>query len=180
MHNEHSVLWFFSTFPSYLSLNLKSLYCAEIHRNREFYRTHDVRPPFTYASLIRQVQLQNYKEKICIFPKFWPRLSFFKSWTCLFQSLVEAPDKQLSLHEIYNWFTSTFEFFRRNHASWKVCFYGMTSMHLATIFITLKYISFFFKKKSMKINKVNLHSRFHEGSSEQKKTSNADCSKDVW
>ena len=27
----------------------------EIHRNREFYRTHDVRPPFTYASLIRQV-----------------------------------------------------------------------------------------------------------------------------
>ena len=27
----------------------------EIHRNREFYRTQDVRPPFTYASLIRQV-----------------------------------------------------------------------------------------------------------------------------
>ena len=28
----------------------------EIHRNREFYRTQDVRPPFTYASLIRQVR----------------------------------------------------------------------------------------------------------------------------
>ena len=28
---------------------------SEIHRNREFYRTNDVRPPFTYASLIRQV-----------------------------------------------------------------------------------------------------------------------------
>ena len=27
----------------------------EIERNREFYRTTDVRPPFTYASLIRQV-----------------------------------------------------------------------------------------------------------------------------
>lgn len=27
----------------------------EIYRNREFYRTQDVRPPFTYASLIRQV-----------------------------------------------------------------------------------------------------------------------------
>lgn len=28
---------------------------AEIARNREFYRTHDVRPLYTYASLIRQV-----------------------------------------------------------------------------------------------------------------------------
>lgn len=27
----------------------------EIQRNREFYKTADVRPPFTYASLIRQV-----------------------------------------------------------------------------------------------------------------------------
>ena len=27
----------------------------EIQRNREFYKTTDVRPPFTYASLIRQV-----------------------------------------------------------------------------------------------------------------------------
>ena len=27
----------------------------EISRNQEFYRTQDVRPPFTYAALIRQV-----------------------------------------------------------------------------------------------------------------------------
>lgn len=27
---------------------------ADIARNREFYQTHDVRPPYTYASLIRQ------------------------------------------------------------------------------------------------------------------------------
>ena len=27
----------------------------ELARNREFYRTHDVRPPFTYVDLIRQV-----------------------------------------------------------------------------------------------------------------------------
>lgn len=26
---------------------------ADIAKNREFYRTHDVRPPYTYASLIR-------------------------------------------------------------------------------------------------------------------------------
>lgn len=28
---------------------------SEIQRNREFYKNADVRPPFTYASLIRQV-----------------------------------------------------------------------------------------------------------------------------
>ena len=28
---------------------------SEIMRNREFYRLNDVRPPYTYASLIRQV-----------------------------------------------------------------------------------------------------------------------------
>ena len=30
---------------------------SEIQRNREFYKNADVRPPFTYASLIRQVSL---------------------------------------------------------------------------------------------------------------------------
>ena len=30
-------------------------FCSELHRNREFYRTHDVRPPFTYVDMIRQV-----------------------------------------------------------------------------------------------------------------------------
>ena len=29
----------------------------EIGRNKEFYRTQDVRPPFTYAALIRQVNI---------------------------------------------------------------------------------------------------------------------------
>ena len=31
------------------------LILLEIQRNREFYKNADVRPPFTYASLIRQV-----------------------------------------------------------------------------------------------------------------------------
>lgn len=30
---------------------------VEIQRNREFYKNADVRPPFTYASLIRQVNI---------------------------------------------------------------------------------------------------------------------------
>ena len=32
----------------------------EIQRNREFYKNTDVRPPFTYASLIRQVSSQDW------------------------------------------------------------------------------------------------------------------------
>jgi len=70
----------------------------EIHRNREFYRTHDVRPPFTYASLIRQ-------------------------------SIMEVPDKQLTLHGIYDWFTSTFAYFRRNLKSWKNAIRTNLSLH---------------------------------------------------
>ena len=39
----------------------------EITRNRDFYRSHDVRPPFTYAALIRQVHnLYPLKLKIVI------------------------------------------------------------------------------------------------------------------
>ncbi len=30
-------------------------FLAEIVQNKDFYRVNDVRPPFTYASLIRQV-----------------------------------------------------------------------------------------------------------------------------
>lgn len=35
-------------------------FVTELQRNREFYRNADVRPPFTYASLIRQVCLLLY------------------------------------------------------------------------------------------------------------------------
>lgn len=64
---------------------------ADIKRNRDFYRNNDVRPPYTYASLIRE-------------------------------AIMESPDCQLTLNEIYQWFTDTFAFFRRNAATWKVCF----------------------------------------------------------
>jgi len=63
----------------------------EIHRNREFYRTHDVRPPFTYASLIRQ-------------------------------AINEAPQKQLTVNEIYSWFASSFCYIRNKASNWKVSF----------------------------------------------------------
>eukprot|EP00090_Calanus_glacialis_P037494 TRINITY_DN645_c0_g1_i2.p1 TRINITY_DN645_c0_g1~~TRINITY_DN645_c0_g1_i2.p1 ORF type:complete len:765 (+),score=100.68 TRINITY_DN645_c0_g1_i2:200-2494(+) len=70
----------------------------ELNRNREFYRTHDVRPPFTYVDMIRQ-------------------------------SIMEVPDKQLTLHGIYDWFTSTFAYFRRNLKSWKNAIRTNLSLH---------------------------------------------------
>jgi len=70
----------------------------EIQRNREFYKNADVRPPFTYASLIRQ-------------------------------AIIEAPERQLTLNEIYNWFTTTFCYFRRNAATWKNAVRHNLSLH---------------------------------------------------
>lgn len=42
-------------------------------------------------------------------------LSFF-----LMQAILDSPEKQLTLNEIYNWFTRMFAYFRRNAATWKV------------------------------------------------------------
>lgn len=71
---------------------------ADIARNREFYRSNDVRPPYTYASLIRQ-------------------------------AIMESPECQLTLNEIYTWFTETFAYFRRNAATWKNAVRHNLSLH---------------------------------------------------
>ena len=41
-----------------------------------------------------------------------------------FQAILDAPDEQLTLNEIYNWFTNNFAYFRRNTATWKVYIVG--------------------------------------------------------
>uniref|UniRef100_A0AAR2KEZ6 Fork-head domain-containing protein n=1 Tax=Pygocentrus nattereri TaxID=42514 RepID=A0AAR2KEZ6_PYGNA len=69
-----------------------------IVQNKEFYMNADVRPPFTYASLIRQ-------------------------------AILESPEKQLTLNEIYNWFTRMFAYFRRNAATWKNAVRHNLSLH---------------------------------------------------
>ena len=43
---------------------------AELSRNREFYRTTDIRPPFTYASLIRQVGTYVCEPQLCMYLPF--------------------------------------------------------------------------------------------------------------
>lgn len=70
----------------------------DIQQNREFYMHNDVRPPYTYAALIRY-------------------------------AIHETHDEQLTLHEIYNWFTHTFAYFRRNAASWKNAVRHNLSLH---------------------------------------------------
>ena len=39
------------------------------------------------------------------------------------QAILDSPQMQLTLHEIYTWFTNKFAFFRQNTASWKVSIY---------------------------------------------------------
>lgn len=38
----------------------------------------------------------------------------------LLQAIMDSKDMQLTLNEIYSWFTRTFAYFRRNAATWKV------------------------------------------------------------
>uniref|UniRef100_A0A672QUP9 Fork-head domain-containing protein n=1 Tax=Sinocyclocheilus grahami TaxID=75366 RepID=A0A672QUP9_SINGR len=71
---------------------------SEIAPNYEFYKNADVRPPFTYATLIRQ-------------------------------GIMESGDMQLTLNEIYSWFTRTFAYFRRNAATWKNAVRHNLSLH---------------------------------------------------
>ena len=42
-----------------------------------------------------------------------------------FQALSNAPGQQMSLNEIYTWFTDSFAFYRNNPHSWKVIFNGV-------------------------------------------------------
>jgi len=44
------------SFPPHIIL---CILFSEIHKYGDFYRFSDVRPPFTYAALIRQVRLRN-------------------------------------------------------------------------------------------------------------------------
>ncbi|XP_066499352.1 forkhead box protein P3 [Hoplias malabaricus] len=63
-----------------------------------WYKYVNIRPPYTYAFLIR--------------------------W-----SILEAPDKQRALNEIYNWFIQKFFYFRHNTPTWKNAVRHNLSLH---------------------------------------------------
>ena len=48
--------------------------------------------------------------------------SFYPLFFCplLFQAIIESPNNQLTLSDIYAWFQSTFGHFRQHNATWKV------------------------------------------------------------
>uniref|UniRef100_B3NZL8 GG17338 n=1 Tax=Drosophila erecta TaxID=7220 RepID=B3NZL8_DROER len=45
------------------------------------------------------------------------------------RAIIDSPDKQLTLNEIYNWFQNTFCYFRRNAATWKNAVRHNLSLH---------------------------------------------------
>ncbi|XP_064155858.1 forkhead box protein P3 isoform X4 [Anguilla rostrata] len=70
----------------------------EIIPSIECYKYNNIRPPFTYASLIR--------------------------W-----AILESPEKQMSLNQIYHWFTRMFFYFRHNTSTWKNAVRHNLSLH---------------------------------------------------
>lgn len=50
------------------------------------------------------------------------------------QAIMESSDMQLTLNEIYNWFTRSFAYFRRNAATWKVRFQRVIELNLRGTF----------------------------------------------
>ncbi|KAL6458949.1 hypothetical protein MHYP_G00324210 [Metynnis hypsauchen] len=75
-----------------------SQYIPGIIPSIECYKYTNIRPPFTYASMIR--------------------------W-----AILESPEKQLTLNEIYHWFTRMFCYFRHNTATWKNAVRHNLSLH---------------------------------------------------
>ncbi|XP_056895653.1 forkhead box protein P1 isoform X1 [Takifugu flavidus] len=73
-------------------------FLPDLIQSPECYKHANIRPPYTYAYMIR--------------------------W-----SILESPDKQRSLNEIYNWFTTKFSYFRNNTATWKNAVRHNLSLH---------------------------------------------------
>uniref|UniRef100_W5KJT5 Forkhead box P3 n=1 Tax=Astyanax mexicanus TaxID=7994 RepID=W5KJT5_ASTMX len=71
---------------------------SDFINSMECYKYVNIRPPYTYAFLIR--------------------------W-----SILEAPDKQRALNEIYNWFIRMFFYFRHNTPTWKNAVRHNLSLH---------------------------------------------------
>uniref|UniRef100_A0A4W5N2J5 Forkhead box P3b n=1 Tax=Hucho hucho TaxID=62062 RepID=A0A4W5N2J5_9TELE len=71
-------------------------------------------------------------------PDFIPSVECYKynnirplyTYACMIRwSILESPDKQRSLNDIYNWFTTMFFYFRHNTATWKNAVRHNLSLH---------------------------------------------------
>jgi len=70
----------------------------ELRTKGKLFQDPDVRPPYTYASLIRQ-------------------------------GVLDSPNGELTLNEIYNWFMKNFAYFRKNTSTWKNAVRHNLSLH---------------------------------------------------
>ncbi|XP_066933018.1 uncharacterized protein [Clytia hemisphaerica] len=70
----------------------------ELRTKGNLYQDPNIRPPYTYASLIRQ-------------------------------GVLDSPNGELTLNEIYNWFIKNFAFFRKNTSTWKNAVRHNLSLH---------------------------------------------------
>ncbi|ESO91316.1 hypothetical protein LOTGIDRAFT_54435, partial [Lottia gigantea] len=95
---------------------------AEIQRNRDFYKHTDVRPPFTYASLIRQSIIESPHRQLTlneIYQWFQNTFSYFRRNEATWKNAVRH---NLSLHKCFMrvenvkgavWTVDEIEFYRR-------------------------------------------------------------------
>ncbi|XP_023335178.1 forkhead box protein P1 [Eurytemora carolleeae] len=105
---------------------------GNIDQNRDFYKLQDVRPPYTYAALIRQAILESAGGQLTlneIYSWFCENFAFYRHNTSSWKAINESKEHQLTLNEIYNWFQASFAFFRRNAATWKNAVRHNLSLH---------------------------------------------------
>ena len=68
------------------------------------------------------------KRFVVSFTADWTKIHYFGPFHSVLiapvyysQAILDAPEQQLTLNEIYSWFIHKFAYFRRNAATWKVC-----------------------------------------------------------
>ncbi|VDO99877.1 unnamed protein product [Soboliphyme baturini] len=95
---------------------------ADITRNREFYGSHDVRPPYTYASLIRQAIMESKEKQLTlneIYNWFQDTFAYFRRNAATWKNAVRH---NLSLHKCFTrvenvkgavWTVDELEFYKR-------------------------------------------------------------------
>ncbi|RLU15027.1 hypothetical protein DMN91_012914 [Ooceraea biroi] len=98
----------------------------EIQRNREFYKNADVRPPFTYASLIRQSIIESTEKQLTlneIYNWFQNTFCYFRRNAATWKNAIRT---NLSLHKCFVryeddfgsfWMVDDAEFVKRRHLS---------------------------------------------------------------
>ncbi|XP_060586742.1 forkhead box protein P1-like isoform X2 [Ruditapes philippinarum] len=95
---------------------------AEIQRNRDFYKSTDVRPPFTYASLIRQAIIESENKQLTlneVYQWFQNTFAYFRRNEATWKNAVRH---NLSLHKCFMrvenvkgavWTVDEVEFYKR-------------------------------------------------------------------